>query len=509
MSNRLDEPRLDDTRPRPVVNFPPPYAPRHELPAPPRFLLFGVIALFLLVIVGAIGGVVVFRSVLQPGQQERVIGVFPFMEAFLPPRPAAGDTLPTLEPRATGDISAQDLLNLSVGGGTATPAAAEPTLTPTLEPTVAPTLEPTAEPTIEPTTAPTLEPPAATAAGQTGSTGSETTPSDTLIATGGNTAAVSYSPAALLTGITYAKQTWNNCGPANATMALSYFGWQNTQDYAAQFLKPGGREDNNVSAAEIERFINEQSQVKAIYRMGGTLDLLKALLSNNIPVIIETGYYLEGSDWLGHYQTLIGYDDSLAQFIVNDSNIGPNHIETYSYLDQKWQHFNRTFIAIYLPQDEEKVARILGDRMDPVQAAQIAFDTAQAEARLDPTNAFAWFNMGTSLVGMGDYQLAAAAYDKALALGELPWRMLWYQPGPFEAYYNAGFYTDVVSLAGSNLSNNGRLVEETHYWLGMALAAEGKSQDAQSAFRQALRLNPQYEAAQLALDNLNRTQGQG
>ena len=40
--------------------------------------------------------------------------------------------------------------------------------------------------------------------------------------------------------------------------------------------------------------------------------MLKRLLANNLPVIIETGYMYEGSSWLGHYQTVVGYDDLLA-----------------------------------------------------------------------------------------------------------------------------------------------------------------------------------------------------
>jgi tetratricopeptide (TPR) repeat protein len=286
-------------------------------------------------------------------------------------------------------------------------------------------------------------------------------------------------------------------------MALSFYGWQNDQVYAASFLKPGGREDKNVNPVEIVAFVNSQSQLKALTRIGGNLDVLKALISNNIPVIIETGYFTEGSDWYGHYQTLVGYDDNLGQFYINDSNIGPNHVEDYDYLNTEWQQFNRRFIVIYRPQDETLVAGILGDLADPDKAAQTAFDLAQADAKEDSSNAFAWFNMGSSLVALGDYERAAAAYDKAQALGKLPWRMLWYQFGLFEAYYHMGRYDDVISYAEINLSTTGQYVEEAHYWLGMALEAQGKNTEAASAFRQALIHNPKYEAAQLALNELN------
>ena len=45
---------------------------------------------------------------------------------------------------------------------------------------------------------------------------------------------------------------------------------------------------------------------------------------------------------------------------------------------------------------------------------------------------------------------AAAAFDQARQIG-LPWRMLWYQFGPFEAYYETGRYDEVIALADATL----------------------------------------------------------
>ncbi|MCU0476303.1 MAG: C39 family peptidase, partial [Anaerolineae bacterium] len=83
-----------------------------------------------------------------------------------------------------------------------------------------------------------------------------------------------------MTGFVYQKQTWNNCGPSNITMALSYYGWRQDQAFAAQFLKPGGREDKNVSPSEMVAFVNEQSAVRALYRIGGTVELIKTRSSS-------------------------------------------------------------------------------------------------------------------------------------------------------------------------------------------------------------------------------------
>lgn len=469
---------------------------------PPRFLLWLVIGLFLLAVLGSVGAVIVFRDVLLPGQQQRVIDQLPFMRVFMPPTPEGG-TLPTAIP-ADSDISPEDLL----AGPPALPALTT-TAVPTLQPTEAAvliTIEPSATPThTPPPTATPTEPPSPT----------PLPPTAVIEPVSGNLVNISQStisipeiPAsARMFGFVYAKQTWNNCGPANLTMALSYYGWQRDQSYAAEFLKPD-REDKNVNPQEMVRFVNEQSDLRAVTRIGGNLNLLKRLIAAQIPVIIETGYMPEGYDWLGHYQTLVAYDELQKVFYVYDSFLGSGDggsglPETYTDLDNNWKHFNRTFIVIYEPSRENEVRDILGDLADPIQAAEIALETARQEARANARDAFAWFNIGTALTRLGRYEEAAVAYDQARREGSLPWRMTWYQFGPFEAYYQTGRYDDVIALVNVNLTNGAQYVEETYYWQGKVLQARGDLAGARQAFSQALRRNYRYEEARLALDALN------
>jgi tetratricopeptide (TPR) repeat protein len=112
-------------------------------------------------------------------------------------------------------------------------------------------------------------------------------------------------------------------------------------------------------------------------------------------------------------------------------------------------------------------------------------------------DAFGWFNLGSSLLGLGDGAAAADAFDRAREVG-LPWRMLWYQFGPFEAYATQGRWQDVAALATANLRNAGNL-EESIYWRGRAHAAAGDAAAAAADYRRALELNPGFAAAQAAL----------
>lgn len=498
--------------------------PRDEgIPAPPRFLLWLVIGVFVLGVIAAVGGVVVFRSVLRPGQQERVIGILPFMQAFLPPRPAVNDTLPTPIPNENNTgISTLDLLGAPLDVNGATEATEEVTesasaesvseATEALEASFAPTatsaaaivLAPSATPiaTQTATLAPTI-PPTATSLPPTAVV------QDVNVSIAGvavDPSQQTIPPTARLGGFTHVKQTWNNCGPANITMALSFYGWRDGQEVAAALLKPD-REDKNVNPSEMVAFVNENTGVRAISRIGGDMNLLKTFLANDFPVIVETGYMPEGYDWMGHYQTIVGYSDFDQLVYLYDSYLGSGEngagiAERYDLFDENWQHFNRTFIVIYEQGREDRVREILGDRADLAGAAEIAFDIAQAEARETPQDWATWFNMGTALVRLQRYEEAAVAFDQARQL-DTPWRILWYQHGPYEAYFNVGRYDDIMSLVESNLRNGGEYVEETHYWHGRVLEEMGRETEAVSAYNTALAHNPLFDAAQQALNEVN------
>jgi tetratricopeptide (TPR) repeat protein len=116
---------------------------------------------------------------------------------------------------------------------------------------------------------------------------------------------------------------------------------------------------------------------------------------------------------------------------------------------------------------------------------------------LEPGNAFAWFNLGSSLAAQGDYGGAAQAFDQARAIG-LPGRMLWYQFRPFEAYLAQGRVQDVFDLTGQLLAQTSS-IEEIHYWRGRALAVTGDLAAARASLTQALALNPDFAPARVAL----------
>jgi hypothetical protein len=309
-----------------------------------------------------------------------------------------------------------------------------------------------------------------------------------------------------LNNIRYEAQWWNNCGPATLTSVLSYYGYTDNQGRAAQWLKPNN-EDKNVSPWQMVEFVNTQVpelDVFALKRYGGDITLLKTLIANNFPVIIEAGYDPEPErlGWMGHYLFARGYDDSVQVIITNDSYLGENHNYSYDHIEEFWQHFNYAYIVVYESAREPELLELLGDDADVKQNYINALEIARAEAVEDNTDKWAWFNMGTNFVGLEMYNEAAVAYDQAFAL-QMPFRMLWYQFGPLEAYNAVGRYNDTVTLAGRNLNDGGgHFVEETFYYAAVAREGLGETQRAIDNYRGALQFNPNFTPAREAIDRL-------
>lgn len=492
--------KLHDTQPSPSYYL----KSRHDgLRAPPKLLLWGVTLFFLLVVLGFAGFIFGFREVLRPAQQQRMIDQLPFLSVLRNPTPIGG-VFPTIVSSENVD-DAMSLLDMPLD--IASPTQSANVVQPAVDqpPTVkAAPATATALPTVE------IAPPATAAEPSPVPTRQPSTPVPTvaaLVETAAPHSSQNRLPtSARIYGLLHQQQTWNNCGPATITMALSYYGWRRDQAFAAERLKPN-REDKNVSPEELAAFVEAESAVKAIVRMGGTLDLLKLLVANEFPVVIETGAMFEAYDWIGHYRALIAYDDAYDVFYFFDSFLGVGDGAQgvsipYVDVDANWQAFNRTFIVVYEPQREPLLRELMGRHWSEEDAALIAFETAQLEARREPQNPFAWFNMGTSLVALERYQEAATAFDQANRTGQLPWRMHWYQYGAFAAYFQVGRYDDVMSLVRIN-QNNAKELEETYYWQGRVQEAQGNPQAAAASYRRALAYNPQFDAARQALASLN------
>jgi tetratricopeptide (TPR) repeat protein len=313
-----------------------------------------------------------------------------------------------------------------------------------------------------------------------------------------------------LKGVVYEDQhgRWNYCAPANLAMALSFWGWQGNRDVVGPVLKPDEK-DKNVMPYEMVSYIETQTNLKVLERVGGDLALLKRFLAAGYPVLVEKGTYLRDLtgvvSWMGHYQVVTGYDEASQQFTAQDSFIKPDHPVSYEEMIDGWRAFNYTYLIIYPPDKEAEVLTLLGPDADETanyqNAALLASNEIYGLTGIDQY--FAWFNRGTSLVKLQDYTGASAAYDEAFKVyptiseNERPWRMLWYQTGPYFAYYHAQRYYDLLYLADGTLNamQGDKNLEESYYWRAMARAALGETAAAIEDFQLSLKYHPGFPPA--------------
>jgi len=337
----------------------------------------------------------------------------------------------------------------------------------------------------------------------------------------------------MLDGVVYVDQhhRWNYCGPANLTMALNFWGWSGDRDDVARSVKPGiqdpsmdfiqqGRWDKNVMPYEMLDFVNDETEFSALERQGGDLEVVKRLIAGGFPVLIEKGYYEADYTgkvaWLGHYLFTTGYDDVNGEFIVQDAYLEPGkdmRVDYTTYLDG-WRSFNYLFMVIYPTYLEIDVYNLLGPFADPTWSYQNALAIAAIETGTMTGNDafFAWFNKGTSLVKLLQYVDAGYAYDQAFQIYEQlgddenqrPYRIMWYQTGPFWAYYYSQRYQDVIDLANYVLDDtiSEPTLEESLYWRGQAYLALGRRDEAIADFRETVRLNPNFSPGWAALGQL-------
>lgn len=318
----------------------------------------------------------------------------------------------------------------------------------------------------------------------------------------------------LLEGVKYEKETFNNCGPASLSMLLSFWGWNGNQAITGEWLKPNWQ-DRNVMPYEMLDYVQSETNLKGLIRYGGDLEILKTFIANGFPILIERGFEDEvpQDEWMGHYGVLTAYNDAERYFLIQDAYVGPDYARSYDYIERFWPSFQNIYLILYPPNREAEVLSILGPHADPTYNLEVASQkaleaTGEAEGR---DSFFAWYSYGTSLYLLNDYFEAARAYDRAFEIKNQlwpdnpadqinendPWRITWYQTGPYFAYYYTNRFQDVIDLANETFKDSiVDAIEESWVWRGRAKVRLGDVEGAIEDFRKALEWHPGWWVAE-------------
>lgn len=318
-------------------------------------------------------------------------------------------------------------------------------------------------------------------------------------------------PAAVqLEGVVQEYQRMNSCGPTNLALNLRYWGWVGSQEDIETVLKPR-IEDLNVTPEEMVNFVQQNTQQEAVLRLGGNMDLLKRLVAAGYPVMVERGFVNpddEWKGWMGHYGVVDGYDDARNAVHIPDTVHGNIWVD-YETLQNFWDEFSGTYLVIFPPGEREIVLGLLGEHADPGFNLDYTLDLYQKRSETTELSEqfFVYYSLGELLVMKKDYVNAAASFDAAfevygwLPVNDRPWRMLWYQVGPYEAYYYTGRYQDVISLTFKTITDASKpALPETFLWSGRANVALGNTQAAIFDFQRALQWHPGWPPAVAELE---------
>jgi hypothetical protein len=276
----------------------------------------------------------------------------------------------------------------------------------------------------------------------------------------------------------------------------------------------------NAFSYEMVNAVSDQTDLKALLRVGGDVDTLKRFLVDGFPVIIARGFdapLIDGSSgWQGVYGVINGFDGVQQRFTFLDSSQVPAKTAeiSYSALDRQWRAFDYLYLVIYPPGQTEKVNQLLGSQADIKENYRQAAEKASMDAYASiyaRDQFFAWFNRGVNLAYLNDKQGAATAFDQAFSLyqntppAELPEQIIWYQTSFFRVYYETGRYQEVIDLAAMIISSpRFPQLEECYYWRALAEETLGDKTTAMQDLRTALRINPNFYPAIARLENLLR-----
>lgn len=284
---------------------------------------------------------------------------------------------------------------------------------------------------------------------------------------------------------THVFQSFNNCGPASLSMALSHYGVNVSQKELGQALRPyqnvqGDNDDKSVTLSELAAKAGEYDFV-VFHRPAGTMELVEKLIAQDLPVITRT--WLKSNEDIGHYRVITGYNQEARQLIQDDSLQGKQLNYSYDEFENLWQAFNYEFLVL-VPKDKVKIVEmILGDLNSESLAWQKALTLAEEQLKKDSSDIYAQFNKAVSLYHLERYQESIIAYESVA--DRLPSRMLWYQLEPVMAYFKNDDFETVIAMADKIINRENRAYSELYYLKGLIYREQGPEDLAEDNFTKA------------------------
>lgn len=305
-----------------------------------------------------------------------------------------------------------------------------------------------------------------------------------------------------LTGASHVFQTFNNCGPASLSMALSLYDINVSQTDLGNELRPyqnaaGNNDDKSVTLEELAEKAKDYDLVP-YHRPNGDINKIKAFIAQGIPVITRT--LLTVGDDIGHYRVVTGYNDDGGYIVQNDSLQGKDLHYSYDNFLGLWKPYGYEYL-ILVPKDKTEVVKaILNDEVDTKTAWENAVVRLQSEILKDPNDIQLKFALSVAYYHIGEYERSIEQFEAVE--GKLPFRTLWYQIEPLLAYQELKSYDELLPRIQTILDRQNRAFSELYQIRGEVYLDQGRVEDARREFDTALVYKHNFKPAQDALIDL-------
>lgn len=173
------------------------------------------------------------------------------------------------------------------------------------------------------------------------------------------------SSSVYIPGLTFERQTYNNCGPASVSGILGAYGIKVSQEDIKQVLRPTGT--GYMRDDVIDGYVRQYGLRATIFRNGST-ENIKKVLRLGVPILVLQWLkgWGEGKDFRGeipHFRTVRGFDDRTEQFYMSDPMLGENAVISYKDFNLLWSVYNYSFIPVYADGMQPKLEAALGVRI--------------------------------------------------------------------------------------------------------------------------------------------------
>jgi len=254
----------------------------------------------------------------------------------------------------------------------------------------------------------------------------------------------------------------NYCGPACLTMVLNY--WDEARSFSQQQITDEIYDSESQATYNSEMVLYPRSKGFASYSFQGDLQVLKDVVSKDIPVIVLTKPIKQIPK--GHYRVVIGYDDDKGQVIFHDPFFGSRYAMTYKNFMKVWE------LGKGRNESRWMLAVVPGQGPFPFPALQN-----------DPLTAI---NLATAYYRRSDFTRSKEQWEKAReSLSEDPYPL--YSLGMVSLREGKAKEAEAYALLALRLDAQSAYAHDV---LGLAYAKQGKIDEALQSLEKALRLAP-------------------